>query len=45
MLFNIGLPSSHINTLFTMQCRETCSVLRVKSCIRKSGHLRNRAIE
>jgi len=44
-LFYICLFGSHINTLFRMKCRETCSVLRVDRCARKSAHLRNRVIE
>ena len=41
----VSLPSSHIKTLFSMKCRETCSVFREDRCVRKSGHLRNRVIE
>ena len=32
------------NTLFAMQCQETCSFFRVDRCARKSGHLCHRVI-
>jgi len=44
-LCNIGLPNSHINTIFPMQWRETCYVFRVEQWVRKSGQLFNREIE
>jgi len=43
-LFNIGLLSSYVNTLFPTQCRETCSVFRTQSCFRKSGQSAGRKL-